>query len=324
MIVKSENKDNYTILSNAVLLDDTISDKARGVLVRLLCRPENWNLNIKHLVKTGKDGNAAIRSAVRELEAAGYIRKEIARHENGRIIGIEYTVCESKDQASREEVSLKSEQSHEELTAMPDTPCQVDDTQDEITEVEVEPAPSIKNNRISKTVTRETAITETAPIINTDIKQILMVTTTTTPEPEPISVPEPVICDQAMTLSSSYPSHEIINLIPEQHQTPVVLSLVNKAVVDYPVREVEEALAYAGANVRGGSMQFKAYLDKTLKNKWADGFLDAMDNSNPFGQNLFGAGQFPSGFTTGSKRLDGNLAACLEFAAYSKRGRATA
>jgi len=53
MIVKSENKSNFTILSNAVLLDETISDKARGTLVRLLCRPENWNLNINHLVKTG-------------------------------------------------------------------------------------------------------------------------------------------------------------------------------------------------------------------------------------------------------------------------------
>jgi hypothetical protein len=169
---------------------------------------------------------------------------------------------------------------------------------------------------------------ENHPLLNTDnnknkFKQKLKVTTTTTPEPEPTPVPEPVICDQAMTLSSS-PSHEIINLIPEQHRSPVVLSLVNKAVVDYPMREVEEALAYAGANVRGGSMQFKAYLDKTLKNKWASGFLKTMDNTNPFGQNLFGAGQFPNGFTTGSKRLDGNLAACLEFAALSKRGRATA
>jgi len=324
MIVKAENKSNFTILSNAVLLDETISDKARGVLVRLLCRPDNWNLNIKHLVRTGKTGKAAIRSAVKELEEAGYIRKDVTRHENGRIIGIEYIVCESKGKTILDETMPKSEQAHEELTAMPEAPYQADAVQEEIIEPEVvEPAPSIKPDRVLKTVMREPAKTKTAPIINTDIKQKLRVTTTT-PAREVEPVPEPVICDQAMTLSSSYPSHEIINLIPEQHRSPVVLSLVNKAVVDYPVREVEEAIAYAGANVRGGSMQFKTYLDKTLKNKWADGFLDAMDNSNPFGQNLFGASQFPNGFTTGSKRMDGNLAACLEFAAYSKRGRATA
>jgi hypothetical protein len=108
----------------------------------------------------------------------------------------------------------------------------------------------------------------------------------------------------------------------------VVLSLVGKAIVDYPEREVKEAIAYAGANVRGGSMQYKAYLDKTLKNKWADGFLDTMSNkamdANPFGPDLFGSGQFPNGFTTGSQRMDRNLAACLEFVAYAKGKGATA
>ena len=52
----------------------------------------------------------------------------------------------------------------------------------------------------------------------------------------------------------------------------MVISLVNKAILDYPANEVEEAVAYAAGNVRGGSMQFKAYLDKTLKNKWAEGY----------------------------------------------------
>jgi len=52
----------------------------------------------------------------------------------------------------------------------------------------------------------------------------------------------------------------------------VVLTLVNKAMVDYPVNEIKQAIAYAGANVRGGSLQFRAYLDKTLKNGWAEGW----------------------------------------------------
>ncbi|NWH06851.1 hypothetical protein [Desulfobacter latus] len=318
MIVKAENKSNFTILSNAVLLDETISDKARGVLVRLLCRPENWNLNIKHLVRTGKTGNAAIRSAVKELEEAGYIRKEVTRDKNGRIIGIEYTVCESKGQTSREEVSLKSEQVHEETTHLdPDPEPGGQEAQPQ--EVQVQ-EPHIKDTGITENRMTETVIKETAPIINTDIKQILKVTTTTRAREA-----KQVINEQLLPMSSSSTTNEIINLIPEQHQTPVVLSLVNKAVMDYPEHEVKEAVAYAGANVRGGSMQFKAYLDKTLKNKWGEGFLDAMDNnSNPFGQNLFGSGQFSSASVTGSQRMDRNLAACLEFAALSKRGRATA
>jgi len=322
MIIKSKNKSNFTILSNAVLLDDTISDKARGVLVRLLCRPSNWNLNVKHLVKTGKDGNAAIRSAIRELEAAGYIRKEVSRHANGRIIGIEYIICENPSLSDHDHEHVQAQDNVEEKADVTQPP--IEDLAEVMEPVSCTQAIKKQKTALQETVITSPAITQSAPIINTDIKQKLMVTTTTCArEAEP--VPEPVICDEVLSLpSSSSTTNEIINLIPEQHQTPVVLSLVNKAIVDYPEFEVKEAVAYAGANVRGGSMQFKAYLDKTLKNKWGEGYLEAMDNSNPFGQNLFGAGQFPNGFTTGSKRLDGNLSACLEFAALSQRKGATA
>ena len=241
MIIRVEKNKNYTVLSNAVLLDDTISDKARGVLVRLLCRPDNWNLNVKHLVRTGKDGNASIRSAIRELENAGYIRKEITRHENGRIIGIEYTVCESKDAATLDVV---------------------------------EPAPINNDDRVSKTVMLSPVKTACAPITNTDNKQILKETTTTAPVPEPEQSTQGAP-DQLVASSSC--SSQILNLIPEQHQSPVVLTLVNKAMVEYSENEIKQALAYAGANVRGGSLQFRAYLDKTLKNGWADGWEPAQD-----------------------------------------------
>ena len=97
MIIRAEKKGNYTIIPNELLLDETISDKARGTLVRLLARPDNWNLNINHLVRTGKDGHAAIRSSIRELENAEYIQKEIARHDNGRINGMSYVVRENPE-----------------------------------------------------------------------------------------------------------------------------------------------------------------------------------------------------------------------------------
>jgi len=162
----------------------------------------------------------------------------------------------------------------------------------------------------------ETQNKGTAPIINTDIKQILKVITTTTPGSDP------VICDQTMPLPSSCPSNAILNLIPEKHKSPMVVTFLNKAIVDYTAKEVEEAVAYAAGNVRGGSMQFKAYLVKTLKNKWAEGFLDTREDQTFMGG--FGPGQFHNGFVTGSKRMDSNLAACLEFAAYGMGKEVTA
>jgi hypothetical protein len=68
MIIRSEKKDRFTIISNELLNDNRITDKALGTLVRLLSKPDNWNLNINHLVKTGKQGRTAIRSSIAELE----------------------------------------------------------------------------------------------------------------------------------------------------------------------------------------------------------------------------------------------------------------
>lgn len=228
MIIRAEKKGNYTILPNEFLLDDTISDKARGVLARLLCRPDNWNLNINHLIKTGKTGQVAIRSAIKELEDAGYIEKTVARDKkNGRIKGVEYVIRERKGEPEHH-AAVHVQETHDDGVRIEETPNK-----------------------------------GTSPIINTDTKQILKETTTT---------PVTVICNQAPPLSSSSCSSQILNMIPEKHQSPVVLTLVNKAMVDYPENEIKQALAYAGANVRGGSLQFKAYLDKTLKNGWAEGW----------------------------------------------------
>ena len=84
----------------------------------------------------------------------------------------------------------------------------------------------------------------------------------------------------------------------------MVISLVNKAIVDYPAREVEEAIAYAAGNVRGGSMQFRAYLDKTLQNKWAEGYFESMQERSPHGilWTQMPRGGFHNGFVTGSRR----------------------
>jgi len=93
---------------------------------------------------------------------------------------------------------------------------------------------------------------------------------------------------------------------PEQHQQPMVKALVNQAVKKYTALEMEEAIVYSSANVKGGWMQYKAYLDKTLKNKWAAGYLEAISTTSPavlspgrFAGGMPGA-RFPNGTVTGS------------------------
>ena len=315
MILRAEKRSNYTRIPNEFLLDDTISDKARGLLARLLSRPDNWNLNINYLVKTGKDGHTAIRSAIRELEKAEYLQKEVTRHKNGRIIGVEYIIHESPVKSCGDKPAPEPEQSCVEEVAGKENEITLPDPEPEPggQEIQAQDAHnqgahteviSVKDNHMRKTQNKETT-----PIIKTDIKQILRETTTTAPEPNQ----ESVICDQAMPSLSCAPN-AILNLIPEQHRSPVVLSLVNKAIVAYPEREVQEAVAYAAGNVRGGSMQFRAYLDKTRKNKWAEGYFESMQEPGAYGVTwLHPRAKYPNGTVTGSKRMDANYMVAAQF-----------
>ena len=72
MIHRSDIKDNFTRIQNTLLNDETISFKAKGLLVYLLSKPENWNVNIKRLTGSSLDGQCSTRAGLKELEQAGY------------------------------------------------------------------------------------------------------------------------------------------------------------------------------------------------------------------------------------------------------------
>ena len=320
---------NFTVIQNDIFNNyPDMSAKSKFMLLQILSKPDDWKLNLQWLAKQNNEGIHAVKSSVKEWADNGFLHRFTARAD-GRIKEVVPVVCFPP--LTREQAKAHFDEKYQQAQDRPEVKAVKPVEPEIIDEVVICDASIDEKQTFQQEINIvENQHEENHPLLNTDnnknkFKQTLRVTTTTTPAREAEPVPEPVICDTLLPVpSSSSPTHEIINLIPEQHRSPVVLSLVNKVMVDYPVREVKEAVAYAGANVRGGSFQFRAYLDKTLKNKWAEGFMDAMDYNNPLGPDLFQAGQFSNGFTTGSKRLDGNLAACLEFAALSKRGRATA
>jgi hypothetical protein len=75
---------DFTIISNSVCLDDRLTMRALGVLVRLLSRPDNWRTNSAGLAEEFNCGRDAVRGALQELQDAGYLRMEKARDESGR------------------------------------------------------------------------------------------------------------------------------------------------------------------------------------------------------------------------------------------------
>ena len=84
MIVRSHRKTNFTIISNMGMDDTRLSLKAKGLLAYLLTKPDNWQVNDRHLSSIGPDGRSAIQAALKELEATRYLVREKYQDEKGQ------------------------------------------------------------------------------------------------------------------------------------------------------------------------------------------------------------------------------------------------
>lgn len=97
-IYRSKHTDKSTKLDNGFIHDSTISDRARGLLAYMLSRPDDWKFTEKELVQSGPDGATAIRTALKELTARGYLRRSRYRV-NGHFGGVQWDIFESPMEA---------------------------------------------------------------------------------------------------------------------------------------------------------------------------------------------------------------------------------
>ena len=331
---KSNPKDNFTTIPNAYLHDPDLGAKEKGVLTLLLSMPENWNINFKWLASVNKDGLYSVRATVARLEEAGYIHKEVTM-DGTKFAGIEYHYFDRPLTPDEFQTILAADQ--DEIRASATPPEAYPNHQEELPLefAQDEPAPNLesKGGDVSpppsvnvqphaigvddvKTRMRKTAMRETAPIINTDITNTEGTTATA-----PARKVDPILQAEAPKQQpQSYPATSDINflldLIPERFSNPMTDALINRSLSSHTAHQIADAIVYASDHVKGGKMQFKAYLDKCLRGGFADGYQAAREVPDtsvmPFG--AIGAGRYPNGTVTGSTRMDSNLAACLEFA----------
>ena len=95
-VLRKEKKGNFTVIDNAIFKDKDLSMKSIGLLCLMLALPDNWNYSIAGLVSIVSDGESAVRSSLKELEEAGYFRREQVR-EDGKIVKTEYVISEYKN-----------------------------------------------------------------------------------------------------------------------------------------------------------------------------------------------------------------------------------
>lgn len=89
--IRIQHSKNYTCIANSTLKDDRLSFRARGILAFLLSHPDGWQVNSTHLAsKSPSEKKTAIRTALTELEAYGYLFRQKIRNAKGQI---EWETC---------------------------------------------------------------------------------------------------------------------------------------------------------------------------------------------------------------------------------------
>ena len=92
-VIRVEKRSNYTVVDNTFIRDMNLSMKAKGLMLLMLSLPPEWDYSVAGLSAICKEGMTAIRGALKELEEAGYLRRERRNSEKGYFV-YEYILTE--------------------------------------------------------------------------------------------------------------------------------------------------------------------------------------------------------------------------------------
>lgn len=101
--IRVEKDRNYSVIHNQFLRRNDLSWKAKGILAYILMLPDDWNINLKEVLKHATEGERAFRSGWKELENTGYVQRQPVRKGN-RIDYWETVVREKVDMKANPEL----------------------------------------------------------------------------------------------------------------------------------------------------------------------------------------------------------------------------
>lgn len=105
MIVKRKHSGSFAVIPNVTANDDQLSIDALGMLVFLLSKPNDWQVNVANLRKRFGIGRDRVYAVLKQLETAGYVRKTQPKPgESKQFCAVEYIVFDTPEAAKSEEL----------------------------------------------------------------------------------------------------------------------------------------------------------------------------------------------------------------------------
>lgn len=106
-IIRKKQKERFSIVDNKVIEDERLSFKARGLLIYMLSKPDDWKFYTEELAKrSNKDGISAIKTALNEIEDAGYLTRKQGHKKNGQFTSQDWILTDTSTNSPQVEKPL--------------------------------------------------------------------------------------------------------------------------------------------------------------------------------------------------------------------------
>ncbi|AWW35436.1 hypothetical protein [Streptomyces cadmiisoli] len=90
--------DRFTQIANGLFRDPRLSFKAQGLFGLISTHWDGWRISVADLARRGRDGEAAVRSGLKELEKHGLLCRELERHADGTLGAAAYVLTDLPSQ----------------------------------------------------------------------------------------------------------------------------------------------------------------------------------------------------------------------------------
>jgi hypothetical protein len=91
--------DNFTMISNGLIRDTRLSAQARMLAIWLLSHRVDYQVDTDAMGAAMGCGRDRTRTSLRELEAAGYLRR-VSQRDGGQLVGIDYAITDNPQVAA--------------------------------------------------------------------------------------------------------------------------------------------------------------------------------------------------------------------------------